>query len=396
MPEEIRLVDVGLIDLPGHVRPHMIPGESIQWGRYHDAGKVAELAQDMKTIGQLQDIVVCKKDPPSHKATEGQVRYELIAGQGRLLAAKQLNWPQIRCLVREGLSEYDKARITISENDEREDLLPVDRGLSYKWAMEAGGKTQEELAADLKKTHAHVSQYIAATELSEPVREIVNRFTIGIAHINQISKLTDTAMQIAMIERIDKEGLSVKNLETLVNKALSTSGDRGQVAGGRDNLGEIKPENKKMYIKPTKSGFCATLKFNRKKDDAEQAIAFANELVKQIKEQVELAKKEEKDKGKAREANERAAQKARELQHSFDELKRMNLQNTNTEAMPEHPADEASGNPVGMLGGAQANDIINNMQQALSMPGISEADATRLKEGIQKMQEMLKATRKDR
>ncbi|MCB4790787.1 MAG: ParB N-terminal domain-containing protein [Elusimicrobia bacterium] len=77
MPEEIRLVDVGLIDLPKHVRQH-------------DSGKVDELAQDMKEIGQLQDIVVAKK---------GEGRYELIAGQGRLLAAKRLNWAQIRCLA---------------------------------------------------------------------------------------------------------------------------------------------------------------------------------------------------------------------------------------------------------------------------------------------------------
>ncbi|MCB4790788.1 MAG: hypothetical protein LHV68_02770 [Elusimicrobia bacterium] len=299
--------------------------------------------------------------------------------------------------MRDGLSEYDKARITISENDEREDLLPVDRGLSYKWAMEAGGKTQEALAADLKKTHAHVSQYVAAVELSWPVREIVNRFTIGIAHINQISRLPNQEAQIAMAERVHKEELSVKQLESLVNKALSTTGDIGQGTG--DSGGDAKPQNKKMYIKPTKSGFCATLKFDRKRDDAEQAIAFTNDLIKQIKEQVELAKKEEKDKGKdkVRDANERAVQQARELQRSFDELKRMNNpQNSNTEAVPAKPSDEVSGNPFAMFGDAQANDIINNMQQALSMPGISEADAARLKEGIQKMQEMLKVTRKSR
>ena len=61
----------------------------------------------------------------------------------------------------------------ISENDEREDTSPIDRGLSYIWAMEAGGLTQDALAGKVGKTDAHINQYVQLP-VPEPVREKPN------------------------------------------------------------------------------------------------------------------------------------------------------------------------------------------------------------------------------
>jgi ParB-like chromosome segregation protein Spo0J len=107
-----------------------------------------------------------------------------------------------------------------SENDEREDLSPIDRGMFYKRLMEVGHKSQYDLADDFNKAVAHISQYVAAAELTGPVREGLKRFNPGIGIINQIVRLNGNEAKIAMLDRCQKEGLSVKQLENIVNKAL--------------------------------------------------------------------------------------------------------------------------------------------------------------------------------
>jgi len=199
MPDEIRWIELNLIDLPAR-------------GRQHDPERVAELARDMAKNGQLQDIIVAPK--------EGG-RFEVVAGRGRYLAAQQLKWEKLQCLVKENLTEADKLFIMIAENDEREDVSPIDRGLSYTWAMEAGSLSQEALGDKIGKTHTHISQYVLAAKLPEPVQAIANRFAMGIAFINQLVRLAGKSeAQLAMAQKCAKEDLSVKQLETLVTKAL--------------------------------------------------------------------------------------------------------------------------------------------------------------------------------
>lgn len=69
MADEVRWIDLNLIGLPAR-------------GRQHNPDRVAELAQDMAKNGQLQGIVVTPKGNG----------FEVVAGRGRYLAAKQLNW----------------------------------------------------------------------------------------------------------------------------------------------------------------------------------------------------------------------------------------------------------------------------------------------------------------
>ncbi|MCB4792592.1 MAG: ParB/RepB/Spo0J family partition protein [Elusimicrobia bacterium] len=208
MADEFTLLETRLLDIPGQMR-------------LHGPEKLKELAESMEREGQLQNIVVTPK--------EGG-RYEVVAGCGRLLAARQLNWDKIRCLVRTGLSELDKAILTIEENDEREDISALERALSYKRAMDAGSLTQEQLAQKIGKTQAYVSQYIAVACLPEDVREIINRFIIGIAHLNQILRLPDNKGRITMIEKCAKDGLSVKQLENTITKMINAGTQSGKPA----------------------------------------------------------------------------------------------------------------------------------------------------------------------
>jgi uncharacterized ParB-like nuclease family protein len=67
-----------------------------------DFAKITELSESMKSVGQLQPILV------SERLSDGS--YEVVSGNHRLEACKRLGWQTIRCYVRTSLLDVNMAR----------------------------------------------------------------------------------------------------------------------------------------------------------------------------------------------------------------------------------------------------------------------------------------------
>jgi uncharacterized ParB-like nuclease family protein len=64
-----------------------------------DFAKIAELSESMKSVGQLQPILV------SERLSDGS--YEVVSGNHRFEACKRLGWQTIRCYVRTNLLDVN-------------------------------------------------------------------------------------------------------------------------------------------------------------------------------------------------------------------------------------------------------------------------------------------------
>src|SRR5690242_5312019 len=89
-------IELSLIDVRPDARPH-------------SQEDIAKLAQSL-SMRQLQNVILCKAGD----------RYELIAGVGRVLAARTLNRISIQADVYEVLAEAEKLSIMFDENEDRE------------------------------------------------------------------------------------------------------------------------------------------------------------------------------------------------------------------------------------------------------------------------------------
>jgi uncharacterized ParB-like nuclease family protein len=67
-----------------------------------DFAKITELSESMKSVGQLQPILV------SERLSDGS--YEVVSGTHRHEACKRLGWQTIRCYVRTSLLDVNMAR----------------------------------------------------------------------------------------------------------------------------------------------------------------------------------------------------------------------------------------------------------------------------------------------
>lgn len=84
-----------------------------------DLGNLDDLKESLRTYGLLNPITV------NHK-------YELIAGERRLQAAKAIGWTSINANVVENLSELDELEMEIEENNQRKEFTEEELLEGYK------------------------------------------------------------------------------------------------------------------------------------------------------------------------------------------------------------------------------------------------------------------------
>src|SRR5690606_4658759 len=175
-----------------------------------DDEKIAELAQTLKTHGMIQPIVVRKKSDDV---------YELIAGERRYRAAKQLNWETIPAIVRE-MSDKESASIALIENIQRENLSVIEEANAYVQLINMHNLTQEALAQRLGKSQSTIANRIRLLSLPKEVQDALIDNKITERHARALLKLKDEATQLKFLQQIIKKQLTVRETDQLIKKHL--------------------------------------------------------------------------------------------------------------------------------------------------------------------------------
>ena len=128
-----------------------------------DDASIQELAESIKRFGLLSPLLV-------RRCTAGE--YELIAGERRLRALKELGWTHADAIV---LSAYDRdcALIGLIENLEREDLHYLDEAEACRRILHEHGLTQEELASILSMSPSALANRLRLLRLSVETRDFL-------------------------------------------------------------------------------------------------------------------------------------------------------------------------------------------------------------------------------
>jgi ParB family transcriptional regulator, chromosome partitioning protein len=170
---------------------------------------LAELTDSLREHGLVQPIVVRARGD----------RYQLIAGQRRLAAARRLGWTSLPARVLE-VEDRQMAEIAIVENLQRRDLDALEKAASFKQYLATWGCTQEELAKRLSIDRSHVANLIRLLELPEKVQERLRAGKLSMGHARALLPLGDEAEQVRLADRVAAEGLSVRAVETEVQEIL--------------------------------------------------------------------------------------------------------------------------------------------------------------------------------
>jgi ParB family chromosome partitioning protein len=182
-----------------------------------------ELKTSIKEFGLLQPVVVRETGPGS---------YELVMGERRWRASRDLGLPTVPAIVRDTADDA-MLRDALLENLHRVDLNPLEEAAAYRQLLEEFGTTHEELAGRIGRSRSQVTNTIRLLNLPVPVQRRVAAGVLSAGHARALLALDDAEAQDALATRIVAEGLSVRAVEELVALAGHEKPSVSRAAPGR-------------------------------------------------------------------------------------------------------------------------------------------------------------------
>ena len=198
--------------------PHVLKLTLLQPGKYQprtrmDEGSLYELAESIKAQGVMQPVLV---------RSVGDSRYEIIAGERRVRAAKLAGLDEVPVLVKD-VPDESAAAMALIENIQREDLNPLEEAQGLKRLTDEFGLTHELAAQAVGRSRSAASNLLRLLNLTEPVQQLLMAGDIDMGHARALLAL-EGAQQILNASEIVAKKLSVREAEKLVARARAGAG----------------------------------------------------------------------------------------------------------------------------------------------------------------------------
>jgi ParB family transcriptional regulator, chromosome partitioning protein len=177
--------------------------------RTFDERALGALADSISARGLLQPIVV--------RALPGG-RYELLAGERRLRAARIAELESVPALVREA-DERDQLDIALAENMARVDLNPIDEARACATLVDDLGLTREELGRRVGRSRVAISNLIRLLDLPEEALELIERGELSEGHGRAILLCKDHSARRALAFEARDGAWSVRETEHRARQA---------------------------------------------------------------------------------------------------------------------------------------------------------------------------------
>lgn len=191
----------------------------------HD--ELQELVVSIREIGVLQPIVV----RPIAGATASP-HFELIMGERRLRATKQLGLPTIPAVIKNTADE-DMLRDALLENLHRANLNALEEASAYQQLLADFGITQDQLAARIGRSRPQITNTLRLLKLPDAVQKKVAAGVLSAGHARAILAAGDNAAMERLADKIVNEDLSVRAAEAAAGQLSTKPPTKPKIAAGK-------------------------------------------------------------------------------------------------------------------------------------------------------------------
>ncbi len=225
---EIKRDDGESIDILAKIPTNNIVPNPYQPRTNFEPGALDELKNSILENGLIQPITVRRVDK----------HFELISGERRLRASKELGLKDIPAYVIKVDTKEAMLALSLIENVQREDLNPIEIATTYRKLMVECSLSQEEIAVRVGKERSTVTNSMRLLKLPNKIQQALISGSISAGHARALLSVTDERTQLTIFDRIIKEKLSVRNVEKLV-KDGSTKPNSSKVQQDKSSLDYI-------------------------------------------------------------------------------------------------------------------------------------------------------------
>jgi ParB family chromosome partitioning protein len=181
----------------------MIEPNPRQPRRVFEQAAIAELAESIGTRGVLQPIVV-------RKLSGG--KYELVAGERRLRAAKLAGLEAIPAMVRDA-DDWERLDLALAENMAREDLNAVEAARACALLVDDLGLTKGEVGRRVGRSRVAISNLIRLLDLPEEALQLIEQGHLSEGHGRAILYCKDHDQRKRLARDAREGGWSVRETE---------------------------------------------------------------------------------------------------------------------------------------------------------------------------------------
>ncbi|MCX6970851.1 MAG: ParB/RepB/Spo0J family partition protein [Verrucomicrobia bacterium] len=172
-----------------------------------------ELVESIRERGIIQPLIVRKVDG----------KYELIAGERRWRAARELGLTEAPAIVREA-TDQEVCELALIENLQREGLNPIEEAAGYQRLSRDFGLTQEDISKRVGKSRAAIANAMRLLDLDVDVQSLLKHDRISVGHAKVLLSLKAHDEQKWLAEQIIRQGASVRVAEKLAADHLAKTG----------------------------------------------------------------------------------------------------------------------------------------------------------------------------
>jgi ParB family chromosome partitioning protein len=197
-PAQSGLLQIPVADIdPNPVQPRTV----------FDAGRLSELAQSIRENGVIQPLVVRRSGE----------RFQLIAGERRWRAAKLAGMDTIPAVVQD-LADGQLMQVALIENLQREDLNAIEVAHAFERLTREFNLTHEEIAKRTGKDRTTITNMLRLLRLPASVQLLLAERRLSMGHARALAGLPAHELQHAVAERCVAQGMSVRQVERLVQR----------------------------------------------------------------------------------------------------------------------------------------------------------------------------------
>lgn len=222
--------DGDLRELPiGDVQPNRF-----QPRRAFDPAALDDLKRSMAATGLLQPVVV--------RETDGG--YELVAGERRWRAARDLGWRRIPAVVRD-VDDRTMLTLALVENLQRASLSPIDEAEGYDRLTREFSLSHGEIANQVGRDRSTVANAVRLLKLPKGVQDLVDSGALTAGHGRALLSLSEEREMLRLAREAVAKDWSVREMEVQARTPARMAPAKGK-KGRPARPGAVPPEVRRI------------------------------------------------------------------------------------------------------------------------------------------------------
>ena len=173
-----------------------------------DEKLMSELKNSIKEKGILQPIAIRKTKKDS---------YEIIAGERRYRAAKELGLKKIPAYILSVNDQSEVMEYALIENIQRVNLDPIEESEAYELLKSKYGLSQNEIAEKVGKSRSFIANSLRLMKLPTSIKNDIKNNRLSMGHAISLLSLKNKTQMLAIADRTKNKKLSVRNVEQIVS-----------------------------------------------------------------------------------------------------------------------------------------------------------------------------------